>query len=55
MLPQIILLSLVLIGLLITANLHGKERPNYNFWLSLISNVITLAILYWGGFFDGWL
>ena len=52
MVPQIIYLSIVFINLLLTANMHGKERTPYNFWTSLVGTVLGFFLLYWGGFFD---
>jgi len=52
MVPQIIYLSLVFIGLLLVANQHGKERTPHNFWNTLVATVITISLMYWGGFFD---
>jgi hypothetical protein len=52
MVPQIIYLSLVFMGLLIGANQHGKERTPHNFWNTLVATIITISLLYWGGFFD---
>ena len=52
MVPQIIYLSLVFIGLLLVANQHGQVRAPQNFWNTLIATVITISLLYWGGFFD---
>jgi hypothetical protein len=52
MAPQIIYLALVGINLLLTANLHGKERSNYNFWITLVGTFLGLGLLYWGGFFQ---
>jgi hypothetical protein len=49
--PQIIFLVLTGIGLLITANEHGKARKPTNFWSSLLSTAIIFALLIWGGFF----
>lgn len=51
--PQIIMLVLISVQLLLTANLHGKTKTGkHNFWSTLISNSITLTILYLGGFFS---
>lgn len=52
MVPQIIFMSLVFISLLIVANKHGKEQRPYNFWTTLVSTLITLTLLYLGGFFN---
>jgi hypothetical protein len=52
MAPQIMYLVLVGINLLLTANLHGKERSPYNFWFTLIGTGLGILLFYWGGFFD---
>ena len=49
--PQIIALILFAINLLINANMHNKPRPDFNFWTTLISVILNLTLLYWGGFF----
>lgn len=49
---QIIYLCLVLGGMLLSANKHGKEKTGKeNFWTHLIASFLVVAILYWGGFF----
>lgn len=54
MIPQIIVLCLVVFNLGITAARHGEiETREYNFFVSLLAQAITLLLLYWGGFFDG--
>ena len=53
MIPQIIYLVLIFAGLLLSANLHGKEKKGkHNFWNHIFNTVITISLLYWGGFFD---
>ena len=49
--PQIIML--VLIGLFLITHIckHGEERPRYNGPLTFLDCVISVSILYWGGFF----
>jgi hypothetical protein len=49
--PQIIYIAITFIGLLLTANQHGKPRKNTNLWITLISTTIAYSILIWGGFF----
>jgi hypothetical protein len=50
--PQIIMIVLFSASLLLTTKDHGKPRTgNNNFWVSLISVVIQVGILWWGGFF----
>ncbi len=51
-LPAIIYLCLSGIGLLLSANQHGKERKPENFWSALIAGIIVWGLLYWGGFFS---
>ena len=48
--PQVVMNVLFSLGLLISANEHGKPRSNANFWTSLIAACIEVAILWWGGF-----
>lgn len=51
--PQIILLSLALLGTWIDAWLHGKPKDgNHNFFVSLTKRIVLLLILYYGGFFN---
>lgn len=53
MIPQIIFLSLVLIGLMLNSFMHGKDKTGkYNVFYHLIANLITLSLLYYGGFFN---
>jgi len=52
-LPQIILILLMVLGAGIVMAKNGQPRTPYSFWSNLISDIITFAILYWGGFFDG--
>lgn len=41
-----IYLVLVVISLLISANQHGKPRKEENFWMSLVSAVISTGLFY---------
>lgn len=53
MIPQIIYFALVLISLLFAANQHGKpKKGKHNFWVTVIACIISISILWWGGFFD---
>jgi hypothetical protein len=54
MIPQLIFLFLLTLGLGISFAKHGEEKssPNYNGWHSVINFIVTVGILYWGGFFD---
>lgn len=43
-----ILYALLLISLLIASNQHGKEKTGkHNFWINLLSTIITLVIVWW--------
>lgn len=51
--PQIVILVLYFIGLLMSANRHGKEKTGkHNFWLDIITAGIVLSLYYWAGTFD---
>jgi hypothetical protein len=52
MLPQITMIIILCIGFGISLANHGKPRSEENAFIVFVSTVITLAILYWGGFFD---
>jgi len=52
MLPQLIYLAFVFLGLGITMVNHGKPRSAEDFWTTLIAQVLTVLLLWWGGFFD---
>ena len=45
----IVIYSLTFINLLATAHLHGKEKEIkcYNFWLTLISTIGELVLIWW--------
>jgi hypothetical protein len=49
--PQLILLAIVFFDLGANVILHGKPRENHHFGYVLISHIIPLILLYWGGFF----
>jgi len=38
---------LALMGLLISANKHGKERDNENFWTTIVATLINLTLIWW--------
>ena len=48
----ITLILLNVFGLGIALGKHGTPRPNYNFWVTLISSAITWWLLYEAGLFD---
>ena len=45
----IVIYSLTFINLLLTAHLHGKEKELkcYNFWITLISTIVELTLIWW--------
>lgn len=49
--PQIIYVSLSIIGLILTTIRHGKPRSNESVWTSIVAILIIYPILIWGGFF----
>lgn len=52
--PEGIFLFLVVLGIVLHLALDGKPRTGtYSFGANLISSILLLALLYWGGFFDG--
>jgi len=48
---KIIFLVMVLIDWLFVAYMHGKERPKYNIFIKIPSDLVGLALLTLGGFF----
>lgn len=50
--PQWTYAALTLAGLMLSAHDHGKPRRNENVWASIVASVLTLSILFWGGFFS---
>lgn len=52
MLPQLIYLGLIILALGLHIGVHGQRQPKYNAWTQLVSSIISVSILYWGGFFD---
>ena len=52
--PQIIFLALTLLGLGINMGLHGERQNPHNFWTALFGSVVSVSLLYWGGFFNCW-
>ena len=49
--PQIIMIVLIGISAVLTANKHGDPRKPYNFWTWLVAAAIQVGLLLWGGFF----
>ena len=51
--PQIIYIVLMGISLGVALIKHGEPREhNYHFGLSLLGALISVGLLYWGGFFS---
>ena len=48
----IILIILWSIGLLVSANRHGKPRTNHDFFVTLIAEIINISLLWWAGLFE---
>jgi len=49
---QIIYIVIVSLGLGVVASKHGERNTiRHNFWVSITVTVITIFILYMGGFF----
>ena len=44
--------SLYAISLLVNANQHGKPQEPTNFWIRLFSVALSVALLWWGGFWS---
>lgn len=50
--PQLIYLAMVFMALGLALAKHGEPRTGkINFFSSLFSGIMMLALLYWGGFF----
>lgn len=51
--PQIILIVILSLELLVTANLHGelKTHTTVDFWRTFIIITGLIGLLLWGGFF----
>lgn len=52
MIAKIILLFLMVLGLGMNIATHGKERKPNNAYISFISFIITITLLYYAGFFN---
>lgn len=51
--PQYIYLALFMLGVGVSLANHGKERKPENFFSTMIAGSIIIALLVWGGFFEG--
>lgn len=49
--PQIIYLAIVVFNITYAGVHHGEPQGEYNVWISLCGSALSLAIMYWGGFF----
>lgn len=49
--PQIIYTVLAAMGLGVAIVKHGESRGNYSFWTILFNTMLSVGLLYWGGFF----
>lgn len=53
MAPQIVMIVAIAIALGINVAQHGKTKTGkYNIWDTVISRGLTVAILWWGGFWE---
>lgn len=51
--PQIIFFVLTIISLMIAAREHGYPKTgDHNVVVTIISTVLNIWLLWWGGFFD---
>lgn len=54
--PQAIFLALMLVSLGHDLSQHGKpmapQAGTYSAWGTIVAMVLSLALLWWGGFFD---
>ena len=49
--PQGIWLGFIILGFGIVLSKHGEPRGPYSVWDYLVNSIISLGLLYWGGFF----
>lgn len=51
-LPQILFLAITFLGTGIYLAKHGEPKQGtYNFYIAVLSDIIILTLLCWGGFF----
>jgi hypothetical protein len=51
--PQIMVIILMATSMGAALGNHGKpRRDKYSFWVTTANQLITAAILYWGGFWN---
>lgn len=50
--PQIIMVVLIVMSGAIHLVKHGEPRDNYSFGWWFISFILTVGLLWWGGFFS---
>jgi LPXTG-motif cell wall-anchored protein len=52
--PQIIMIILIVLGVGVDLERHGKPKTGeHNIGWSLFGAAVTVALLWWGGFFAG--
>lgn len=49
--PQLIYLGLVVWNIVDETVKHGTPRPAHNVWTTLAGTAVSIALLWWGGFF----
>jgi hypothetical protein len=49
--PQLVFVVLLFLGLIVAIVKHGEKRSDYSAFVTFFDTMITLALLYWGGFF----
>lgn len=53
MIPQLIYIALAIFGLSLHAIKNGERRTDkYTFWGQLVALIISITILYYGGFWN---
>ena len=53
MVPQALLSMLMFLGTGVHLAKHGEPRTgHYSFVVALLSDILTITLLWWGGFFD---
>jgi len=51
--PESIMLGIIVFSLLVTAMVEGEPKTGkHSLALKMLDAIITLGLLYWGGFFD---
>lgn len=50
--PQIVFLILMIISTVVKIMKHGEPRDNYNAFEALLDAMLTVLLLWWGGFWS---